>query len=616
VSRRQTRARRPIRSARGGRLLARLVLTTLVLAALACGGTQTHLGFFSTDWEDDGGASITRVWQRVGSTAIAPQADVVVGVAGHGDKLVGLSLGEGSKWTFQHVLDARPMVSGNVVVGSGAGEVFALDARTGALVWRRTTAAGALVGAGDDGSATVLTYRQAGGIGSVLLAVARDGHALRQIETTKSLGVPAVLGRMAFVPWAGQYVSVIDLESGEETARVTLRAATSRAWTDDGALWFGESSFIRFDERIGGASRGKASVITLPARELPGRPRLMPAGNEPVAAAANADDKTRIYARPVAGETLAFEDGRSYATYYRIAMGFDAGRPSGHDDAGKLVWARLHPVNFVGGAVAHGGIVLCDEQGKVTALDARDGGVVSEADLGEPVQACVVSMGEQRFGRATSANKGLAAQLAETVLADDPQLVVAQRLLLRELAVLEDESATKALLDLASDPRTSPDLVADARTALAGRRNGVAYMEAALARHYDFLKDVLRPPPVGPIAQALGAIEDKAAASLLAAHLLDPADTDDDVMRAAAAMAVIAGPGEVPALRQFFGMYRATAADDDVATAVVSVGQALLDLDDTAGRALVDMASKDPSTVPYARERLQALESDLSRAHP
>ncbi|MDP9150499.1 MAG: hypothetical protein M3O36_11245, partial [Myxococcota bacterium] len=163
------------------------------------------------------------------------------------------------------------------------------------------------------------------------------------------------------------------------------------------------------------------------------------------------------------------------------------------------------------------------------------------------------------------------------------------------------------LVDLASDPRTSPELLAEARRALANRRNGATYMEAALQRHYDFLKDVLRPPPVGPIAQALGAMNFKAAAPLLAAHLLDPADTDDDVMQAAAALAVVGGANEVPALRQFFAMYRATADSDDVATAVVDVGEALLSLDAKSSRSAIEAAAADPATVPYARERLQAI---------
>ena len=46
-------------------------------AVAACGGGQTRLNLFSTDWTDDGGASIDRVWQRIRATPIPPAADVV-----------------------------------------------------------------------------------------------------------------------------------------------------------------------------------------------------------------------------------------------------------------------------------------------------------------------------------------------------------------------------------------------------------------------------------------------------------------------------------------------------------------------------------------------------------
>jgi outer membrane protein assembly factor BamB len=562
-----------------------MVGTLAVLAA--CGGGQTRSSLFSTNWEDDGGASIARVWQRVGSAPIPESADVVVGVAGHNDKLLGAPIGGGSKWTFAHPLDSRPVVTGNVVVGSGGDEVFALDAKDGSVLWRRPTGGIPLLGAGDDGTVTVVTFRKAGGVGNALLAVGHDGQVVRQIETDKPLGAPAVLGRLAFVPWADQYVSVIDLANGDEAARVTLREQTSRAWTQGGSLWFGEAGFIRFDEHIKDASKGKATTVNVPARELPGSPKLMPSGDRALPPVADATDKVHIYARPHGTDSgAAIEDDRWYATYFRVAMGFGAGK-------GKLAWAHLHGADFVGGAAASGGVVLCDEQGKVVELDAKTGGTVGERHVnGTPTDAMP-----------------LAQQLASVVTADDPQLVVAQKLLLRELATTEDELATKTLVDLASDVRTSPDLLVDARTALGNRRNGATYMEAALARHYDFLKDVLRAPPVGPIAQALGAMKEKAAAPLLASHLLDPADTDDDVRQAAAALAVVAGPPELPTLRQFFGMYRASAADDDVSAAVVSVGQALIQLEDSG---VVVAASKDPSTVPYTRERLEALVASMA----
>jgi outer membrane protein assembly factor BamB len=574
-----------------------------VASAVACGGGQTRLNLFSTDWTDDGGASIERVWRRIGAAPLPPAADVVVGVAGRDDKLIGMPLGSsaGGKWTFSHPLDARPIIAGNVVIGSGGGEVFALDAATGNVVWKRPTGGLALLGAGDDGTVTVVAFRRGGGTGSVLLAVTHDGQVVRQIESDKALGAPAVVAGMAFVPWAGQYVSVIDLANGDEAARVTLRQETSRAWTEGGSLWFGGIGFIRFDEHIRDASRGRASTVALPQRELPGMPRLIPPGTEALAADANAEDKTREYAKPLATDAgAALGDGRWYGTYFRFAMGFDS-------DHGKLAWVHLHDADVLGGAAAGGGLLLCDEQGNLTALSAANGAVIAKTELGEPVRACVVNVDSQHVVGDSSGAKPLAEQLADAVRADDPQLVIAQKLLLRELATVADEIATKTLVDAASDPRTSPDLLPEVRTALANRRNGASFMEAALDRHYDFLHDVLRTPPVGPIAQALGAMKEKAAASLLASHLLDPADTEDDVKRTAAALAVIAGPGDVPALREFFGMYRATAEDDDMAAAVVNIGQALTATGDKAGRAQIEAAAVDPTTVPYARERLAAL---------
>lgn len=580
--------------------LARWTGMAAVLAGVlaACGGGQAHPARFSTDWTDDGGISIGRVWDRVGSSTIAPSADVAVGVAGHTDELIGLPLDGGSKWTFAHPLDSRPVITGGVVVGSGGNEVFALDAKTGGVIWRRPTGGIPLLGAGDDGAVTVLTFRKSGGTGSTLLAVAHDGSVVQQIETDRPLGAPAVLGRLAFVPWAGQYVSVIDLSSGDEVARVTLREQTTRAWTQGGSLWFGQAGYIRFDAHIRDASRGKATTLNLPMRELPGTPKLMTAGSDPVGPVAGAEDKVHLYARPEGTDAgAAIDSSRWYATYFRLAMGFGA-------EKGKLAWVHSHTSDFVGGAASAGAVALCDEQGKVTTLDAKTGGVLSEADLGEPVESCTVSVDGLAASGTPSDVKPLAQQLADAVTADDPQLVVAQKLLLRELSSVEDDLATKTLVDLASDPRTSPDLLGEARKSLANRRNGASYMEAALARHYDFLKDVLRAPPVGPIAQALGAMKEKGAAPLLASHLLDTADTDDDVKQAAAALAVVAGPDQLPALRQFFGMYRASAENDDLAAAVVSVGQALVTLSD--GARVAD-AAKDDTTVSYAKERLQAL---------
>jgi outer membrane protein assembly factor BamB len=251
--------------------------------------------------------------------------------------------------------------------------------------------------------------------------------------------------------------------------------------------------------------------------------------------------------------------------------------------------------------------VLCDEAGKVTFLDAATGAATGEQSLGEPLKSCVVSADGLAARAPTGPSQSLLAQLSEAVRNNDPEMVTGQRLLLRELAVQDDESATKTLVDLASDPRTPPLLVSDARAALAARRNGARFMTEALGRRYDFLRDVLRAPPVGPIAQALAAMKERSAAPALAAHLFDASDTDDDLKQAAAALVVLGDASQVSALTEFFTLYRASAPTDELAQAVVNAGQALLAIGAGAGRKTVDAALSDPMTLPLVKSRLGAI---------
>ncbi len=572
----------------------------IALALAACGGDPLRPKLFSTDWQDDQGKSIAQVLARLGGAKPTASEDVVVAVAGaKNDKLLGLSLKGGSTWTFPHALDTRPILAGAVVVGSGGGEVFALDAASGKRLWARPTGGLTLSGAGDDGNVTAVTLAR--GAGSTILVVGRDGAVKNQIETDKQLGDPAVVGGVIFVPWQNQYVSAIDAQSGDELGRVVVRDKVSQALTIGGALYFGELAFVRFDDNITKASRGGATRIPIPQRELPGTPRVLVPGSDKEPPAATARDRDRLFARPASPDgPPGLDSNRFYAVYYRLVIGFDAPK-------GALSWVHMHPIDVIGGGAVAGGVLVCDEQGHVTVLDAKNGALAQDLSFGEPIKSCVSHADTFHAPPASGSVPPLAQQIEAAVANREAELATAQRLLLRELATQEDETATKTLVDIASDPRAAPVLNADARQSLAARRNGATYMLSALAKHYDFLRDVLMSPPVGPIADALSAMKEPKAAPLLASHLLDPADTDDDVKRAAAALAAIATKDELPQLRQFFTMYRGTAPSDEVALAVASIGEALLRLDAKDGRALVESAVKDATTSPVARARLEAL---------
>jgi outer membrane protein assembly factor BamB len=329
----------------------------------------------------------------------------------------------------------------------------------------------------------------------------------------------------------------------------------------------------------------------------------MASGEEKLGPVANALDKTRMYARPTTNEPIAFDSSRFYGTYFRLAMAFDT-------QSTKLAWVYSDKVDLVGGAAGPGVFVACDEDGKVSVLDAATGGIERELSLGAPVKSCTVQA-DGLAPQAATPPPPLAQQIGAAVTNRDSEMVAGQRLLLRELATLEDENVTKTLVDLASNPLTAPILIADSRAALAARRTGAKYMLEALARHYDFLHDVLLTPPVGPMAQALAAMKEKAAAPLLAAHLLDPADTDDDVQRAAEALVDLGSPAQIAALKQFITLYRAGADSEAVALGVISAGQSLLVYGGTDGRKLVDATIADPMTLDAIKARLSAIEQQV-----
>jgi hypothetical protein len=143
---------------------------------------------------------------------------------------------------------------------------------------------------------------------------------------------------------------------------------------------------------------------------------------------------------------------------------------------------------------------------------------------------------------------------------------------------------------------------------LAARRTGARFLTDALEHHYDFLHDVLVPPPVGPMARALAAMNEQRAAPALAEHLLDPATSDKDVRDIAQALSTLAGPAELPALFRFFALYRDAPVDpEEIPQAVNAIGEAILRVGGADGRAAIDTAIRQLSTNPTVRAKLQAL---------
>ena len=566
--------------------------SSALLAGCGSASMNSNTGF-AADWQNDAGASIVKLEQSLHALPLVPNARVAVGVSDSG--LVGAPLDSKAHWAYAGQPTTAPFIAGNLVIFGEGERVVALDAHSGAKAWSVSNRGLTLRGAANDGTSSALVLGDAHK--SLFLGISASGSALGSAETKATLGRPAARGGIAFVPWSNQYVSALDLKSGDENARLLARTQVSHALNFGGQLYFGESDVLRFDAKIRFASTNQATHVALPKLDLPGKPAWLGSGLSSASSEANARTKVRIFAAPApaANGELTLGAGTFTASYFRVLFGLDA-------KSGALRWVRPLPADIVGGAAASSGFVLCDSNGKVWSFDAA-GGDAGSSDLGSKVRLCSVDTGATAVPSAP-ARGPLAEQIAQAFDALDPDMAEAERFLVSELGKLEDPIVTKTLIDLSSSPRIPPDLRNETRGLLALRKNGTEYMLSALARHYDFVSGVLLPPPVGPLADALAASGDPRAASLLAKHLNDPANSADDVAHAARALVKLATAAEYEDLRTFFALYRATADDESLVSAVVSCAQALLRVGGEAGRAVVERASQDALTQSDVRRAL------------
>jgi outer membrane protein assembly factor BamB len=389
------------------------------------------------------------------------------------------------------------------------------------------------------------------------------------------------------------------LKSGDEVARLLLREIVTQARNYNGDLWFGEKGLVRLDDKIRVATTNQGTRIGLPVRQLPGKPLWLGSGNQLWPVNSSARLKIRMAATPVAaGESAHFTNHTYLASYFRVVIGLS-------DQDGSLKFVQSLRGDALGMSAAQRGYAVCDSSGTVTLVSEK-GGDAGSADLGAKLTACTVdvtalSIDEQKPPAA------LAEQIGQALAELTPDMAVAQKLLVDELTKLDDPLVTKILIDLTSSVKIPPDLRAAARKLIATRRTGKEYMLAALQRHYDYVSDVLLPPPLGPLADALAAMNEVSATPLLARHLNDPANDMADVERAAVALGKLATPAEFEDLRTFFALYRATADEPSLVSAVVAVGSALVRIGGVQGKTLVERAAQDPLTQVDVKRGLNAL---------
>jgi outer membrane protein assembly factor BamB len=528
-------------------------------------------------------------------------------VASRADGLAGGTLepvAERRIWQRSAEVSAAPLIAGRLVVYGQGRWLQALDARSGDPLWTVPSQGARLRALADDGQLTALALENERGDRHWLLTLDRTGRERLRVQLASELGTPALLPGVLLVPWAGRFVSTIDLGTGAELARAGVEPALRHALWHGGELSLAGPPWVRLQP---GSAERAARSQGLPSRPLPGRVELGSAALAPLQEV----DVSRLFAvPPTPGKELS---APFLLTQGRLALSFESGR-------GSLLWVRLAPSPILAAAVNEQSFALCEASGVVQILAASSAQPVEQLHLkprgtgpagsGEQWSHCALAAGHGwppalRSSSNEAAPEALVDQLARVLARSDPDLGNLQRFLSRELAARPEPEATRVLIALASRRNADPILQAEAEDLLATRRNGAEFMLQALERVGPASHDPVARAPLGALADALAALEEKRAAPLLAAQMNQLGHSGAALERVARALEALAGESEYDALRVFFSVRRATADGPELVAAVQSVGRTLLRIGAAPGRRLVQLAARDPLTAPEVRAELE-----------
>jgi len=497
-------------------------------------------------------------------------------------------------WQHEAVVAEAPLLARRLVVFGEGSRLVALDLVTGASVWSIERGSAHLEALADDGTLSALVLSSPRRDQRWLRVVDRSGRERSHSAALPGLGAVALVAGTLLVPWGGHMLSTVDVGSGAELTRSTVDPALHDA------LWIGRELFVAGPPwwRL---SRSPGAAQVLPPRPLPGHVQI---GAESIAVSAD-PELTRLFVRPAQGRS---EPAPFLASYGRLVMSFEGSR-------GSLQWVRVLPGAVLGALAADGSYATCDSTGAVRVLSVdgsrslvalrlsrtrRDESALSSCALGAGV-----AWPRAASSAPAQAPEPLIDQLAHVLALSDPDLANAQRFLARELAARPEADATRALIALAARRSADPILQSEAEDLLATRRNGQEFMLQALERAGPRSADPVSRAPIGALADALLALGEQKAAPLLAAQMNQLGHSPQELERVARALEKLATEAEYSPLVVFFSVYRTSADQSGLVEAVSAVGRTLLRIGAAPGRRLVEIATRDPLTVPGVRAALE-----------
>lgn len=600
--------------------MARFTWTSAVLAGsagvlLACatltGCAGTPQAFWPRYGDNDEGSLATLV-DRLEKAPPREQPAVAVGVSQERSELYGYDISERRVlWRKQAKPRFVPLVAGTSVVTQEGDQIVARDLTTGRQRFSIASEGQTLVGADGSGAGVLFTLTSGQGtFAKSRVLMMDDGTKRWTRELEGPVGVPALVGEVALVPWARQYLSGLTADDGDEFARLRVRdAVVSEAFVEGGQVYAGSKHGIAaLTRQIATGSLTKAPHYAPPKEELPGRPEFLrdAYGTPPLPSTESAQNRIRLVFRPrLSGDAqIALDAGNLYLMFYRFVFALD------QKDLG-LRWVYAHDVDLVGATANEGGVMLADLRGGVMMLAARSGRPVFRETNGLPSVA--VEFPSNLSGLSNSSGDRpptqaeVRQQLTTAAQDADSRLVPIRLLAVRFLAELDDPEATASLLGLCDDELTTIAVRKAACAALADRKLGTDYILHALTRHADYLAGTSA-PPVGALAKAAAAQQVKAAVPLLHAHLADPSTPSTTLSAVVTALGDLGDPQSSVPLTEFMRLYHADAVDEHVAHAVELVPSALVKLIGMGARdALTQIANDGQGSEPVQTRAQQAL---------
>jgi outer membrane protein assembly factor BamB len=562
-----------------------------LLACAACGGAPAAFG---TRYPDNRDSDIELMLQRIDAAPERPAGTIAVAITAPPTQLYAYDLASRRVlWQRRVEASSAPHVAGDAIVLQSGNSIAGFDLHRGEPLFRLERGAMTLRAADGQGKFAVIVIGEGQGTyaKSEVLAVRGDSVQWRR-SVDKLVGAPAVVGTMVLVPWANQFLSALDAQSGEEFARVRVHdGVIAHAFSDAGQVYIGSFHGVtRVTSSIGSGTLKGAGYFALPDRELPGRPLLLRDVYAASSSAApdSAQHRIALAWRPIALDhvRIGLQDGNLYLVFYRFVYALD---PRDY----TVRWVYVHDADIVGATAQADGLALADELGRFAFVGAMSGAALWKEESKLPSTVARLPRGGAGASDVAALNpQELPARLLAAAMDPDARLVPARILAVEQLARLPQADATANLIELCDTQRVAPPVRERACVKLKDRAIGAEHLLTALERHAGYLEGTTT-PPVGALAKAAASLAEKRAVPLLVAHLKDPNTRSSDLPAVVAALGELGDPAAGEPLSDFFRIYHADPIDEHVVAALELVPEALVKLNGPVAMPVLEAVTYD-----------------------